>query len=1488
MPVPQRGKRVSRAFRFWRGNLRAKIMAWSFVPTAIILLAVALVTFFAFQRVTEELVLQRDLEVTFVSAAQLGAKLGDYEGLLNSLARTPDVYASDLATQRDTLRRLGNRLAIFDGGVVLLDAFGQVVATQPERPIHGQDWSDRSYYQEAVRSQLIQRSPELVLSDIVSDGPDGAPVIAFAVPIVDSQERFRGVMAGFFRVTPSATNAFYGDIIRLRLGGSGSIYLVDNSGSVIYHSDSQRIGEDFGAQSVVQQVLKGDVDAVRTRDVNGENIVAGFAPVPGTPWGLVNEESWSNLTSGFRQYQSFLLFLLALGVAVPAIVVYVGVGRVIEPIRELMRAAQEVAHGRFGQTISAKTGDEIEALAQQFNQMSAELQASYSNLEQKVADRTRELATLNAIAGVVSRSLDLDVILCDALDTILEMLELDAGAILLLEPEHERLRMHVTRGLSTDFLEAVPYVRMGEGIAGQAALRVEPVVMDIQDYPTEHLAPHLVDEGMQTIVSAPLVHQSQVLGVFNLASRRPRTFPPQELDLLTAIGRQIGVGLENARLYAQTEQELTERIRAEEQLRQVSEERARRNRELQLLNRVIAATTSRLEIAAVLEAVCHELTMAFDLPSAAAAMLHESGDYLTVVAEHRSADRPSAIGGVIPVAGNPSTQHVLREKTPLAILDAQHDPRMATVHDLMREQKVASLLLLPLIVRGEVVGTLGLDAVSRRQFTEEEISLAASAAAATAQALENARAEQRLRESEERLSLAMEGAQIGLWDQNLKTQNAMVIQDWTERLGYEAAELEPSFENWLKLMHPEDRPRFEETLDRYLAGETPLFELEHRVRTKWGDWAWILLRGQVVVWDEDGNPLRITGIHQNITARKRAEEALRRSQQRLSLHVQHTPLGYIEWDDQLRVVDWNPAAERMFDYSKEEAVNHHAYELIVPAKEIPLVDEIWQSILDQTGGARSTNQNITKDGRTIICEWYNTPLIDEDGQVIGLASLAQDITERVKAEEDLREAKEAAEAANQAKSIFLANMSHELRTPLNAILGFAQLMTHDPLLGSDQRENLNIIRRSGEHLLGLINDVLEMSKIEAGRETLQERSFDLYLMLEGLEDLFRLRAQEKGLMLILEQNPGVPRYVRMDEAKLRQVLMNLVGNAIKFTDEGGVTLRVRHDPQPASDRHWLHFEVEDTGPGIAEEELDALFDPFVQTETGRRSQEGTGLGLTISQRFVHLMGGELTVRTQVGRGSIFKFDVKMELADPSEMHREEPRQRVVGLEPDQPTYRLLIAEDSVANRKLLVSILAPLGFDVREAADGREAIEIWKQWEPHLIWMDLRMPVLDGYAATKKIKATPQGQATVIVALTASAFEEDRAMLVRGGCDHFLRKPFREEEIYDTLAQYLGVRFIYEEAELGEAFKEIEGPPSTALGAETLASLKKLPESWMTSLNQAAAQLDADLVLDLVDRIRDRDGALADTLHALVRDFRFDLIMSLTEPAEASNETTHD
>ena len=470
----------------------------------------------------------------------------------------------------------------------------------------------------------------------------------------------------------------------------------------------------------------------------------------------------------------------------------------------------------------------------------------------------------------------------------------------------------------------------------------------------------------------------------------------------------------------------------------------------------------------------------------------------------------------------------------------------------------------------------------------------------------------------------------------------------------------------------------------------------------------------------------------------------------------------------------------------------------------------------------------------------------------------------------LEAAAEQADIANRAKSQFLAKMSHELRTPLNAILGFSQIMNRDESLSGEQRQHLKIINRSGEHLLSLINDVLEMSKIEAGQMSFNENHFDLLHMIEAIAEMLQLKASAKNLQLILESDTQVPQYVITDESKLRQVLINLLENGIKFTQEGWVKLRVYPGTEPTQ----VFFEISDTGAGVAEEELPLLFEPFAQTESGRQSMQVTGLGLPISKQFINLLGGDLTIQSKVGQGSVFTFDVQLRLADAIANQQTFPTQQIIGLEPNQGTYRILVVEDVEENRLLLIHLLTPIGFEVRTVNNGREAVEVWKTWQPDLILMDMLMPVMDGYEATRRIKSRPGGEEVVIIALTANAFSDSKLATLKAGCTDYLAKPYRDQVLFDKISQHLGVRYSYR----GEnnSFYDQKGSKISL----TPESLQFMPQDWISALHQAAREMDEDHVVELIQQIPAENEQLVKNLTNLVDNFLLDLLLNLTKPHE--------
>ncbi|WP_172965347.1 PAS domain S-box protein [Candidatus Thiodictyon syntrophicum] len=718
-----------------------------------------------------------------------------------------------------------------------------------------------------------------------------------------------------------------------------------------------------------------------------------------------------------------------------------------------------------------------------------------------------------------------------------------------------------------------------------------------------------------------------------------------------------------------------------------------------------------------------------------------------------------------------------------------------------------------------------------------------------------------LEESEERLSLVIMGSHDAPWDWDLINNDIYYSPQWWEQLGYAPDERRPEADLWRLWMHPDDAAHVTSVLDGALRNHLETFEVELRLLHKDGHYVPVLARG-FITRDDGGRPLRVTGANMNLSERKRAEQTLRETNAYLENLINYANAPIIVWDPQFRITRFNHAFEFLSGRTEVQMLGQSLAILFPPA----LCADSMALIRQTLSGQRWEVVEIKiqhRDGSVRTVLWNSATLFAADGQT-PLATIAQgqDITERKQAEEQLARAKEAAEAANRAKSEFLANMSHEIRTPLNSILGFAQVLGRDPALNATQRDSLTTIERNGEHLLTLINDILDMAKIEAGRMTVQAAPFDLTELIAEAEAFFRQRAHERGLALTVASSV-LPRMVVGDAMKLRQVLINLVGNAVKFTTAGAVTLRV----EPVAD-DAICFSVVDTGMGIAPGEMARLFEPFGQTASGRQVQGGTGLGLALSSRFVRLMGGELSADSTLGQGSCFSFTLVLAPTAAIEPRAERAELPVLGLESGQPVCRVLIVDDLPDNRAPLRALLEMLNpqppvLELCEAADGQEAVALWEQWQPQVVFMDMRMPVMSGEEAARQIKARmaarPDAVRSVVVALTASAFNENRDHFLACGCDDFAGKPFRAEELFAILERRAGLRFVCAAA-----------VPTGAvpLTAEELAvRLAGPPEQWRTNLRGAVELADFGRITELVGQLDDHDAVLRRVLEQWAYDY---------------------
>jgi PAS domain S-box-containing protein len=806
-----------------------------------------------------------------------------------------------------------------------------------------------------------------------------------------------------------------------------------------------------------------------------------------------------------------------------------------------------------------------------------------------------------------------------------------------------------------------------------------------------------------------------------------------------------------------------------------------------------------------------------------------------------------------------SILNFVRRSRDKVLLDDATSPNPYSEDEYFSRRRPRSVLCLPITKQTRLISLLYLENdLATYAFTPDRLAVLEMLASQAAISLENALVYEALRESEAKYRRIVDTASEGIWLLGPDTMTTSVNARMAEMLGFSAEEM--SGRPTTDFMFAEDVPDHLKRMENRRQGLSDNYE--RRFRRKNGETLWTLASATPIL-DEEHHFKGSFAMFTDITARKRAEERMR-------LFFEHQLVGMAITSPEKGWIQVNDKICEMMGYPRDELLRLNWAEMTY-LDDLAADDAQFERLLrGEIDSYMQEKRFVRKDGSLIFTNLAVGCVRRADRTVDYVLALLEDITERKRGEESILElnnelflALNAAEAANKAKSMFLANMSHELRTPLNAILGFSSMLRCDPHLSQSQRDNIDIVSRSGDHLLILINDILEMAKVEAGGLQLEVAAFDLGSMVREVGDMMRLRAQAKGLQLLLEQSPEFPRYIKGDEARLRQILINLVGNAVKFTERGGVTIHLGTKQNATA--HLL-IGVEDTGPGIPLEDQQHIFEPFVQL--GEHAINlGAGLGLAITRQFVQLMGGSIAVDSTPGKGSLFRVELPITPASAADVLKPAIGEhgKVLGIEGEQSGYRILIAEDQQDNQLLLFRLMTAIGLDVKIAEDGEQCLKIFQEWRPHLIWMDRRMPVMDGIEATQRIRRLPEGQTVKIVAIIASVFKEQQQEMLDAGMDDFVRKPYCFDEIYECLSRQLGVQYIYADAQPTEPIDTLQ------LTAERLSVL---PQELRYELIKALESLEQEHISTVIGQVLPYDLVLYKTLSQLAENFNYPTILN--------------
>ena len=1258
---------------------------------------------------------------------------------------------------------------------------GQVVSP-PESSHDIYDPRQRFWYQAAVRSRKSVWSP------IYSDFNQKVAEITLAQPIYSNSGELQGVLG--VDCLLSSISRF---LKRVNVSRSGETFILERSGALIASSSDlssappkARIMAMDSNHSLVRVTAAelvnrfGGLKRIHYSqsfafDQQGKRYLAQVTPFlkqpeqPSLDWLIVVVTPQADFMGSVNaNTRTTLLFSTAVLLGAIALSIFIA-RRITAPIRSLSYASESIARGNLDQQVPLSRIRELGALSYAFNRMVAQVRESFTSLEQIKAHLEHQ---------VVERTTALH----QSEERFFKAFQSSPTPLVILNLRDWRIL-----AANDSFLQLSGYSTAE--VIGQSALRL-----------------NLWANRADARRVGRLVRRQGYIRDLELNYRKKSG----ELGTVLLSVETIQLDGQPCAIFVNTD--ISDRKQVEQALQHSKQQLNRQNTALIELTRHQALSQGDWQ-AAVRE-ITQTAARTLEVERASVWLYDSDRQRIDCVdLFERTADRHQA-GASLSATDYPIYFRALEWEQLITAHDALTDSRTAEFGpSYLRPNRITAMLDAPIRLGGETIGVLCLEQVATPRFwTLEEEGFVRSLADLVSLAIEASQrkqAEAALRASETKYRDLVQTANsvILRWD---ATGHIRFMNDYGQQF-FGFSEQEILGRHVVGTIVPTTESLGGRNLDALMQEicrhpDSYSTNVNENMRRN-GERVWLSWANKPI-FNEDGQLIEILSVGTNITALKQTEAALRESELKFRRIVENandiiymlTPQGTFSYV--------SPNWTEMLGHDPADVIGSHFAPGIHPDDRQKCLEQFQQLVEDNRPITGLEYRVHHQDGSW---RWHisNASTVrDTDGRMLYCVGITRDVTERKQAEAELQQAKEAAEVANRAKSEFLANMSHELRTPLNGILGYTQILQQSKRLFGQDAQGLDTIQQCGEHLLTLINDVLDLSKIEARRMEIHPSEFHLPNFLRAIADLFYLRAQQKGITFLYEPLTDLPIAIRSDEQRLRQVLLNLLGNAIKFTDSGRVALKVSClnspeaqsenlsasrplPPSPPSPSCRLRFEVEDTGIGIAPDDLEDIFQPFQQVGDHRRMTEGTGLGLAISRRLVSLMGGELKVESTVGQGSNFWFELNVPIVD---RWQEPSLLKTTDIKGYRgPRRKVLIVDEQAENRAVLARFLTPLGFEVAEAVNGQDCLEKARSFSPDVIFMDLVMPVMDGFEATRQLRRSPEFQNTVIIAASASAFEHDQQTSLNIGCNAFLSKPIRYKHLLATLQQLLNLEWIYED-----------------------------------------------------------------------------------------------